>query len=490
MSRMRPLLAAALLLFLAALATPAAAGESAADSAYRDYRIPDHRWWQWVAGVSGSASHWDQSVSPDQHYRSGSFRGQLATAASGGHETDALDQSWAADLRFSGDRRHDEQFRLEPGGEVTGEFSDRLVFEGFNVDYSLRTYPWSFPLALSAGTSQRLDFQQAFSSSEFLRRAPSVVEQSLSSSSLGAWNYLAGVDLGTGVGRVRDATPVYQAQVLEDRLLETGSLARPLTRPARERLAALFATQGRFVFAHGRPDKYFWGELERVLAEDSALANGSIDLYDAHRILEPVTIKGRVLRSAGWFVGPSVFLVSFQQHDIREQAQSYSVYLADTLLFSSGSGSSFSDYSRQDRIQTAIVAEYHHPAGHRWQYDAGHTTRIGESGVPMFSNTNASVMWIVSDRWLATGFLGHALEWNGHGTDRGVERWNVGAGVDVSYFLEDSWALTVTARENQAHDPDAFRRNGDFAFSITRVISGLFEAPGLVSAMRPSPGGR
>ncbi len=487
MSRMRPLLAAALLLLLAA---PAAAGESAADSAYRDYRIPDHRWWQWVAGVSGSASHSDQSVSPDQHYRSGVFRGQLATAVSGGHETDPLDQSWAADLRFTGDRRHDEQFRLEPGGEVTGEFSDRVVLEGFTAGYSLRAYPWSFPLALSAGTSQRFDFQQAFTSSDFLRRSPAVVEQSLSSSSFGAWNYTAAVDLGTGVGRVRDATPVYQARVLEDRLLETGSLARPLTRPARDRLAALFATEGRFVFAHGRPDKYFWGEIERVLAEDSALANGSIDLYDAHRILEPETIKGRVLRSAGWFVGPSVFLLSQQQHRIQESALSSSVYVADTLLFSSGFGFTFSDYARQDRIQTAIVAEYHHPAGHRWQYDAGHFTRIGESGVPMFSNTNASVMWIVSDRWLATGFLGHALEWNGHGTERGVERWNVVAGMDVSYFLEDSWAFTVTARETQAHDPDAFRRNGDFAFSITRVISGLFDAPGLVSAMRPTPGGR
>jgi hypothetical protein len=70
-----------------------------------------------------------------------------------------------------------------------------------------------------------------------------------------------------------------------------------------------------------------------------------------------------------------------------------------------------------------------------------------------------------------------------------VERWDVGAGVDVSYFLEDSWALTVTARETQSHDSDSFFRRGDFAFSITRVISGLFDAPGLVSAMRPTPGG-
>jgi len=487
MSRMRPLLAAALLLLLVA---PAGAGESAADSAYREFRIPEHSWWQWVAGVSGAANHSDQSAFPGQSYRSGSFRGQLSTSAQGGHETDPLVQSWSADVRFNGERRHEEQLRVDPGGEATGEFSNRGLFEVLGATYSLRAYPWSFPLALTAGVSQRFDFQQSSSSSDYTWRDPVTVTQDLSSISTGAWIYRAQVNLGIGVGRVRDATPVYEAQVLEDRLLETGALSRPLTRPARERLAALFATEGRFVFAHGRPDKYFWGEIGRVLAEDSALASGSIDLYDAHRILEPVTIRGSVLRPAGWFVGPAVYLQSSQFHRVSEFAQSQSVYVADTLLFASGFGSTTTNYSRQDVIQTALVAEYHHPAGHRWQYDAFHVTRIGESGVPMFANTNASVMWIVSDRWFVSGSLGHALEWNGHGTDRAVERWDVSAGVDVSYFVEDSWAFTVTTREFQSHRPDHFQRAGEFAFSITRVISGLFDAPGLVSAMRPTPGGR
>ena len=487
MSRMRPLLAAALLLLLVA---PAGAGESAADSAYREYRIPEHSWWQWVARVSGSADHSDQSAFPGQSYRSGSFRGQLSTSATGGRETDPLVQSWSADVRFNGARRHSEQLRVDPGGEVTGEFTDGDLSEGLGAAYSLRAYPWSFPLALAAGTSQRFDFQQGSASTDFTWRDPVSVAHNLNSVSTGAWNYRAQLNLGLGVGRVRDATPVYEAQVLEDRLLETGALSRPLSRPARERLAALFATEGRFVFAHGRPDKYFWGEIGRVLAEDSALASGSVDLYDAHRILEPVTMRGSVLRPAGWFVGPAVYLESSQFHRVSEFAQSQSVYVADTLLFSSGSGYTTTDYSRQDVIQTALVAEYHHPAGHRWQYDASHTTWIGESGVPMFANTNASVLWIVSDRWFVDGFLGHALEWTGHGTDRAVERWDVIAGVDLSYFVEDSWAFTVTARELQSHNPDSFQRRGTFAFSITRVISGLFDAPGLVSTMRPTPGGR
>jgi len=485
---MRPLLAAALLFLF--VATAASADPSAADSAYREYRIPDHRWWQWTAGLSGSANHFDQSFSPDHRSRSGSWRAQLQTAASGGHETDPLVQTWSADLRFNGERRHDEQFDLDPTGEITGEDSNRSLLEGLGASYSIRAYPWGGPLALAVGTSQQFGLSQSFTSSDFVRRAPPTVEQALSSGSSGVWSYRAEVNLGTGLGRVRDATPVYEAQILEDRLVETGTLSRPLSRPARERLAALLSTRNEFVFAHGRPDKYFWGEIERVLTEDGALADSSISLYDAHRILEPVTIVGRVLRPAGWFVGPAVFLTSQQFHRSQELAQSYAMYVADTLLFASGSEFTSSDYQRQDFAQTAIVAEYHHPAGHRWQYDASHTTRIGESGIPMQSFTNGSVMWIVSDRWLVSGLLGHALEWNGHGTERGVEQWSLTARFDLSYFLEDAWAISLSARESQNHQSDAFRRGGDLSLSITRVISGLFDAPGLVSPMRPIPGGR
>ena len=488
MPRMRLLpLAAAWLL---CSATFAGADSTATDSGYRDFRIPDHRWWQWTAGVLGSASHFDQTSDPDRSFRSGIFRGQLATAASGGHETDPWVQSWTADLRFSGLRNHQENFERYPSLEVTGDITDRFLFEGLGASYAIRAYPWGAPLALAAGTRHRFDLSQEFASSEVLRRSPGMVQQDLSSFSLGAWNYRADLSLGTGVGRVRDATPVHEAHVLEDRLLQTGALSRELSRPARERLASLFATRGRFVFAHGRPDKYFWEEIERILAEDGALAKGSIPLYDAHRILEPLTIVGRVLRPAGWFVGPAVVLTSQQVHASQEVAQSFAVYQADTLLFASGMQTTSSSYHRDDRVQTAILAEYHHPAGHRWQYDASHTTRFGESGVPMVSFTNASVAWIVTDRWLVSGFLSHGLEWNGHGTERGVEQWNFTTGVDVSYFLEDSWAFSVSAREAQSHEKTTFRRGGDVLFSITRVISGLFEAPGLVSAMRPSPGGR
>ena len=488
MCRMRLLSAAVLISSLAAAS--ALAGPTAADSAYHDYRIPEHRWWQWTAGLSGSFSHRDQSFPVDQSYRSGIFSGGLTTTASGGSDSDPLYQSWFADLRFGASRRHEEQLRTDPSGSVEGELAFRDVSESFALSYSIRAYPWAFPLGFTASTAHRFDLGQGFVSTDFRRTSPGILEQSLSSLGQGTWNYVGALGVGTGVGRVRDATPVYQAQVLEDRLLETGTLAHPLPRSTRERLAALFATQGRFVFAHGRPDKYFWEEIERILAEDGALANGSITLYDAHRLLEPLSLRGTILRPAGWFVGPSVVLFNQQTHRGTDRSQSMAVYQADTLLFGIGSEWHEDYYARQDAIQTAFVAEYHRPAGHRWQYDASSTTVIGESGVPLQAFTSASAAWIVTDRWLVTGTLAHAIEWGGHGTDRGVEEWNINAIVDLSYFLEDAWAVSLSARESQNHTSTYFRRSGDYFLGITRVISGLFEAPGLVSAMRPTPGGR
>ena len=487
--RRMPLWVAAGLLFCwpaVALAAPS----TAADSAYGDYRIPAHRWWQWSAGVSGSFNHQDQSISPDRFYRTGTFRGQLSTLASGGSDSDPLFQTWTFQARVDGDRRHEDRSEADLFGEIAGESSSRFLTESVILDYGVRAYPWRFPLALAASTTQRLAFSQFFSSSDFQRTTPVTLEKSLSSTARGNWSYIADLSIGTGVGRVRDATPVHEAQVLEERLLETGTLSRPLTRSARERLAVLFTTRGRFVFAHSRPDKYFWEEIERVLSEDGALANGALTLYDAHRILEPVTIRGRVLRAAGFFVGPSVVLTSRQEHSGEEFSGSLAVYQADTLFFASGGESRTDSYAREDVIQTALVAEYHHPAGTRWQYDAAHATRLGESGVPMNSFTNGSVTWFVTDRWFATGFLGHSIEWSGHGTERGVEQWQVQVGAELNYFLEDAWAITLRAREAQAHQDLGFFRFGDYSIGISHVISGLFEAPGVVNAMRPIPGGR
>lgn len=489
MNRSRRLAAA--LIVVTSLPLPALAASDAADSAYWDYRIPKHRWSQWTAGISGNAQHFDRSGPGDQTLRSGTFNGQVRTTASGGYDSDPLFQSWLLDALVHGTRRHSEQFWTLPSETVTNDQSDRELDQRFQLDYLVRAYPWAFPLGLTAGTFHRLDLGQRFFSTEFERTtAPDLRQRELTSSSSGIWTYVGDLALGAGLGRVRDVTPVYEAQVLAERLLDSGALARPLSRAAIERLAALFTVQSEVSYAHGRPSKYFWEEVERVLVEDGALVTGAMTLYDAHRVLEPLTIRGRILRAAGWFVGPLVRLNMLQRHTRNEFSGSQEYYQADTLLFSSELSDEFSDYRREDRISTGVTLEYHHPAGPNWQYDVQQLTQIGESGERLLSYSNASAMWVVTDRWLATARINHTIFWEGEGFERAPGTWFLQYGADLSYFLEDRWAITLTAVESQGRSSFGFDRQGSYSLGLNYVISGLFDAPGLTATMRPIPGGR
>jgi hypothetical protein len=274
-------------------------------------------------------------------------------------------------------------------------------------------------------------------------------------------------------------------------LIGSGALVRPLSRPARERLAALFTVRGDVSFAHGRPDKYFWEELERVLIEDGALERGSLTLFEAHRILEPTSIRGRIFRAAGWFVGPAAEF-SMTQFDRSTDAWSQNkLYLDDTLSSVSESSYEFDQFLRQDFVSTRLTAEFHRPVGPNWQFDLRQDTSIQESGERLFSSSSASAAWVVSDRWLATALFHHDVIWEGDGLERAPGVWRIQYGAELSYFLEDRWALTASGFETQNHyEQYGHNRSGYYSIGVSYIFSALFEAPGITAAMRPIPGGR
>src|SRR5262249_49937216 len=154
---------------------------------------------------------------------------------------------------------------------------------------------------------------------------PPFRNQSEFNSSRDEYDVLLSLDASASWGRVRDATPVYQVEVLEERLRETGTLHQPLSRHAREQLAALYTVEGDVAFAHQRPTKYFWRELERILREDGVLDPGGLDAYAVQRLLEPITITGAIVaRTAGYTVGPVFHAVTTQFHSAEEQVNSAS----------------------------------------------------------------------------------------------------------------------------------------------------------------------
>src|SRR5262249_5648251 len=114
--------------------------------------------------------------------------------------------------------------------------------------------------------------------------------------------YGANADVSIGWGRVRDATPVFSALLLEERLQRDHMLARTLSVDARNKLAALIAIEGDFAEVHDEPDKAFWSEVERIVREDGALTDGRFDAHAANHVREDLHV-GRMsfYRQTGWF---------------------------------------------------------------------------------------------------------------------------------------------------------------------------------------------
>lgn len=471
------------------LAARAHAGWFTTDPTYLGYRIPEHRWNQWVVSADGSASHHFSTSGFGGESRGGGFGGRLATGIKRGYDSDPLLYAWSLSAQVTGNRGWDHTSYRFPPSSQQQDRTQELLSQSFLWFGSVRSYPWRTPIALTAAMDHSLELQQEFASDDWVARNPPLTNESSQSSGLGLRDYRGSISLGTGVGRVRDATPVYQAQVLEARLQRTGALTRPLSDDSRRKLAALFATQSDVGFAHQRPNKYFWRELERVLREDGALAPGSLDAYDVFRLLEPVSVSIVVGRLTGWFVGPTVTVRTLRQRRTEESASFHVERDGGTIVNSSSSSFSSESNDRRDIVFSGFTAELHRPLGPHWQADAASTSLLSEAGEYLYVSSAASTSWIVSDRWLAILRLDHFLLAPGHALERKVQDWNATLSGELNYFLEDDWALRLTATERQNHSRFGFGRDGGVQLGVTYILSGLFEAPGLVGAMRPTPPG-
>lgn len=458
----------------------------AADPTYLGYRIPEHRWSNWTASVNAAGGH---SFSPTfgGETRRRVINGNLGTRATFGYDSDPLQHQWGFSVSAGGGRSSQDLTGDSPLLTFEQNTRDRSLSRDFRLDGSLRTYPWSVPLGLTLRTDHTFRLRQSFSSNAGREVDPVATRLSTQSTGRGARDYVGTVGAGVGFGRVRDATPVYQAQVLEARLRGTGALSRELSEVARRRLAALFTLEFAIANAHQRSTKYLWREIENVLREDGALSPGSLDAYDVFRLMEPIVVAGKVTRRVGSFIGPALVVSTLRTRNTFESAFATRLIVADTVFATNGDSFSRTDNFRDDQVFTSLVAEFHRPLSERWQVDASSVAAISEAGDDASTASSVSVTWLVSDRWLGALRFTHSGTSLGRGPDRRLANWNVGLAGDLFYFLEDAWALRLTATEGQAHTPSFFERSGGFQLGVTYVVSGLFEAPGLVEAMRPSP---
>ena len=476
---------------LCAAALPALAADP-----YAEYRIPDHRWLSWSARLTAEGyrtlNHSSYSEEVDrQGY------GRVFTSLYGGFDSDRNSRAYGLALSAIGELQTSDQSALYYGDTYEAHQRNEYTNEYASAFYALSRFPWQAPLGFSLSTNAAIFPGQRWSSLNQSRTSPpgafypGFKDQRLASSTHGSYDANASLLASVDWGRVRDATPVYQVQVLEQRLHETGAIQGELSRGARERLAALYTVEGDVSFAHQRPTKYFWRELERLLTDDGVLGPGGLDAYTVQRLLEPITLEAKAFaRTRGYSFGPLVILGKDWRHESYKSEYQELRFLADTLYYSYADSIPRTKVDNHDEsINTGLFVEYHRPFGMRWQADAFSRALVSDGAKEVVLHSSLDAAWAIADRWQWNGSLSHDATAPGQGGARKVDHWTLGAATSLAYFFEDSWAFQIGYQHQQDHASTTFRRNDTYTLGVTYQFAGWLTAPGLFAPMRLTPPG-
>jgi hypothetical protein len=479
---------------------------------YSEFRIPAHRTFIWN-GSLGAAGDRFRSDGVGGFSKQGRVAFSGASSASWLWDSDpALTEAGgffgAAGNWLGSSSRFESPPGLVPRQTNDERRHDRVASEAWNLSLTHRRYPWEMPVGFSldlSGTgTYAQDWTNRFNHSTI--EFPTSNGIALLEDHAERWDYQTDFDVrfGVGYGRVRDATPVDDARVLEKRLLETGALVHPLSHDARQKLVALMATREAFDSVHDRPGRTLWQEIERVLAEDGALREGGLDAYSILRATEPISPRdvatitrdavprAPIQRQRGWFIGPNI---EFREVRVlhRQDSGFRTVTTIDTTTVENSDQQSSRFKNVFDLTRGGISGDYHRPLAPRWQLDATSLLATGLRKVNKELTLQSSVQlsYIVSDHWLGAAFVNHF--WSDEDRTQGPtanDRWAWTFGVSADYFIEDHIAIGATLQENQnwtrgapnypsGFPSHSYDRRDHASIGVSYRFAGWFRAPGL-----------
>ena len=135
-------------------------------------------------------------------------------------------------------------------------------------------------------------------------------DQYYSSSYTGTKTQSYKLAVGAGWGRLRNVTPVVSAIRFQERLKQINLLNNDLNEKTIEDLAELFSKMAYYSDVYDRSAKYFWQEVDRVLATDGVSLSG-LNQYGSSYIRE-VPNELRFLRYEGFTTGLNLQLSYFK----------------------------------------------------------------------------------------------------------------------------------------------------------------------------------
>jgi hypothetical protein len=277
---------------------------------------------------------------------------------------------------------------------------------------------------------------------------------------------------------------VYDAQLVEQRLLKTGRLTRPLTPEGRARLARLFYVAPDHFAVHDRPTKYLWRDIEKVLRDDGALADGTLDAWSVLRGLEPALEGANITRAAGHFIAPFVFVSAARGHVDEDQIFDTGEIRNGVPVSSSHTDASLRQQLRDDRAGVGVEVLVARPVSMRTHTQLSLQATAG-SHDQLALRTIARAFEILADRWYTELDFQHDVSSERSHGARLQPVWLTAGQVQLGYFLEDAWSAHVNwiSVQNQERAPVSgasfYSRNSQVTVGLTYRPFGRFDAPGV-----------
>jgi len=489
------------LVALLVVAFVAAAAACAAADDFADFRIPENRVLLWTGSVKSSAN-WDRYGDPISANRSGSEGANLGTSLLYRRETDARTTTLGVSTSLTGNRSHQLADEVIAATSHSLETTERSTLESFQLGLGNAWYPTRPPLAIVTDVAFDLSDSQDWQAQHEVFVAPpgGYLEQWIERTS---WQYgnLESGSLGAGVGRVRNATGVYEAEVLEQRLKASGVLARALSPEGRRALAALMYARGDYSTELDRPAAAVWEAIERILARDGALADSALAPAALMRAIEPYIGRASglaadglprspVVRLRGWLA--TVQVAGSSTHEVGRYHEQVSARTAP------GGPDSFAEFGYRspgssDQGSWGVVLEGHQPVGGHWQFDLASSVMLPllRHHIGFTEQSGASVACLVTDRWLVRASISDVriVDSNSAGYTY-QDSWNVDYGGTLEYWVNDH--VDAQLGVQQHHDryradaiyglPPSSEEKGGLTLGLTYRFAGFAEIPGIFPA--------
>ena len=459
-----------------------------AQDPYLDFRVPEARSFSWTVSGYTQASLSDANVLGTNSHNSNRW-GAFGTTAH--HRAESEQRVWDLRADLAG------QWNLSSRSNWLGSVyrsRDLSVFDNYFASIRASTTRFlgasDWGIDVDAGAS----YTSSRSGSSDDVTTFGTPTQSRNSTDASTHSYAGFVDefMGPGYGRVRDVTGVFDAQVLERRLDSTGRLRHALSPDARRRLAELFSVRTSLGEAHDRPSRYFWREVERVLKADDALAEGWFDAQSLLRALESSTLAIPLVRLAGWRVSAGYFVELRRGHEDserRDESVNITGGVPTTIFFFETGSRSTLD---RDRELARLNLAYHRPVGMRWQMGLASSAAYGDGASRLaLLESSAELDHVIADRWVLSATAAQQVESVQDDGVRTHPTWRAQGGLQLAYFMEDSWTLFARDQLFQERQhvsfvsfgvpivASEFRRTNQLSIGLTYRPAGRFEAPGL-----------